>query len=86
MKGCDNMQDLEWRLRLEEREDGVVISTIKTPFLKWYDEYEIAISIDNFPWHVCFSCDNKKEVLLKHEEYAKMTKDEIIKIYNSCII
>ena len=80
------MQDLEWRLKLEEREDGVVISTIKTPFLKWYGDYEIAISVDGLPWHVCFGCETEEEVISKHEEYTEMAKDEITKIYNSCVI
>jgi hypothetical protein len=75
------MQDLEWRLKLEEREDGVVISTIEAPFMNWYGKYEIAISVDGSPWNVCFGSDYKEEIIKKHEEYAKMTKEELIKIY-----
>ena len=75
------MQDLEWILKLEEREDGVIISTIEAPFMNWHGKDEIAVSVGGSPWNGCCGSDYKEEIIKKHEEYAKMTKEELIKIY-----
>lgn len=72
--------NLPWRLAYLEREDNVVFSTIKAPCLAWYGEYETAISIDGNPWRVCKGYDSEEEALKGHEEFVKMTKEEILKL------
>lgn len=44
-----------------EREDGVIISTLKpTHFLAWYGNYETAVSIDRNDWRIVEGYENEQ--------------------------
>ena len=72
--------DLPWRIAYLEREDGIKISTIKVPYLKWHGEYETAISIDDSYWIIYRGYDSDEEAIKAHEELSKMTKEEILSL------
>ena len=65
------------RLR-EHRKDNVFISTVKVTFLKWFGEYETAVSIDNKPLRILEGYDTEEEAIKGHNKYKNMSKEELI--------
>ena len=74
------MQDIPNRLKLDKRNDGIVISTVKVICLAWYGDYETAISIDNANWRIYEGYNTEEEALEGHKKYMNMTKEEILKL------
>ena len=66
------------RVGLTEREDKVVISTVKPHFMAWYGEYETVISIDCEPRRIAKGYDTLEEAIKGHARFSSMTKEELI--------
>ena len=66
------------RVGLTEREDNVVISTVKPHFMAWYGEYETAISINGEPWRIAKGYDTLEEAIKGHARFSSMTKEELM--------
>ena len=72
------MEDVKGRIELTKRNDGVIISTIKPPFLKWYGEYETAIALSSGDiWRIAESYNALQEALDGHLKYSKMSRVEL---------
>lgn len=53
--------------------DNTVISTVQVPCMKWYGEYETAISLDNEDtWIIVEGYDNEYEALRGHRSYCNI--------------
>ena len=66
------------KIGLTEREDNVVISTVKPHFMAWYGEYETAISIDGEPWRIAEGYETLEEAIEGHDKFSKMSKEELM--------
>ena len=55
------------------REDGIIISTIRPPFLAWYGEYETTVTFDNQgTWHIAEVYGTLKAAREGHKKYVDM--------------
>ena len=63
-----------------EREDGVVVSTVRPRCLAWYGNFETAISIDGEAWNVVEGYETEKQALKGHEKYENMSKEELMNL------
>lgn len=73
----DDCYDLnKRRLKLSKREDGYIISTVKS-FDNWYGEYETAICYRTDNWRIAEGYKTEEEAIKGHEKYLKMTAKEI---------
>ena len=66
------------RVGLTEREDSVVISTVKPHFMAWYGEYETAISIDHEFWRIARGYNTLEEAIKGHARFSSMSKEELM--------
>ena len=66
------------RVGLTEREDNVVISTVKPHFMAWYGEYETAISIDHKFWKIARGYNTLEEAIKGHARFSSMSKEELM--------
>ena len=68
------------RLRLTKREDGYIISTVKS-YDNWYGTYETAIMLEGLDyWKITEGYSTEKEAIKGHEKYVAMSEEEINKI------
>ena len=68
------------RMRLTEREDGYIISTVKS-YDNWYGAYETAIALKGLDyWKIAEGYKTKEEAIKGHEKYVNMSADEIERI------
>ena len=61
-----------------ERKDGVVISTVRPPFMVWYGNYETAVSIDGNEWRILEGYTTAKQAIEGHNRYENMSKQELM--------
>ena len=74
------MKDIPNRIRLTKREDGYIISTVKS-YDNWYGAYETAICLEVFPiWRIVEGYSTEEEAIKGHTKYEAMTEEEINKI------
>lgn len=58
--------------------DGIIISTVKPPFMAWYGKYETAISFDNQEtWSIAEGYETFEKAVEGHDKYALMSKEEL---------
>lgn len=74
------MKDLPNRIRLTKREDGYIISTVKS-YDNWHGAYETAIMLEGLDyWNIAEGYGTEEEAIKGHEKYATMSEEEINKI------
>ena len=74
------MKKISNRMRLTEREDGYIISTVKS-YDNWYGAYETAIALKGLDyWKIAEGYKTKEEAIKGHEKYVNMSADEIERI------
>ena len=74
------MEKASNRIRLTEREDGYIISTVKS-YDNWYGAYETAIGLKDLEhWKIVEGYETKEEAIKGHEKYVAMSEEEINKI------
>ncbi len=61
-----------------EREDKVVISTVRPPFMAWYGNYETAVSIDGEDWRILEGYETPQQAIEGHSKYENMSKQELV--------
>ena len=68
------------RLRLTKREDGYIISTVKS-YDNCYGAYETAIMLEGLDyWKIAEGYSTEKEAIKGHEKYVAMSEEEINRI------
>ena len=68
------------RLRLTKREDGYIISTVKS-YDNWYGFYETAIMLEGLDyWKIAEGYKTEEEAIKGHEKYVAMSEEEICRI------
>ena len=68
------------KLRLTKREDGYIISTVKS-YDNWHGAYETAIALKGLDhWKIAEGYETKEEAIKGHEKYVNMSVDEIERI------
>lgn len=60
-----------------EREDGVIVSTVRLRCFAWYGNYETAVSIDKMPWKILEGYDTEEQAVKGHEKYENMSKEDL---------
>lgn len=74
------MKDLPNRIRLTKREDGYIISTVKS-YDNWHGAYETAIMLEGLDcWNIAEGYKTEEEAIKGHEKYIAMSEEEINKI------
>ena len=74
------MKKISNRIRLTKREDGYIISTVKS-YDNWYGTYETAIALKGlYHWKIAEGYETKEEAIKGHEKYVAMSEEEINKI------
>ena len=74
------MKKISNRVRLTKREDGYIISTVKS-YDNWYGTYETAIMLEGLDyWKIAEGYSTEKEAIKGHEKYVAMSEEEINKI------
>ena len=74
------MEKASNRIRLTKREDGYIISTVKS-YDNWYGAYETAIRLEGLDyWSIAEGYETKEEAIKGHEKYVNMSADEIGRI------
>ena len=74
------MEKASNRIRLTKREDGYIISTVKS-YDNWYGAYETAIMLKGLDyWNIVEGYETKEEAIKGHEEYVTMSEEEICRI------
>lgn len=68
------------RVRLTKREDGYIVSTVKS-YDNMYGAYETAIMLEEFGrWDVVEGYETKEEAIKGHEKYVAISEEEICRI------
>ena len=68
------------RIRLTKREDGYIISTVKS-YDNCYGTYETAIMLEGLDyWNIVEGYETEEEAIKGHAKYEAMTEEEINKI------
>ena len=74
------MEKASNRIRLTKREDGYIISTVKS-YDNWYGAYETAIMLEGLDyWSIAEGYKTEEEAIKEHEKYVNMSADEIGRI------
>ena len=74
------MEKASNRIRLTKREDGYIISTVKS-YDNWYGTYETAIMLEGLDyWKTAEGYKTKEEAIKGHEKYVAMSEEEINRI------
>ena len=74
------MEKASNRIRLTKREDGYIISTIKS-YDNWHGAYETAITLKGLDyWKIAEGYSTEKEAIKGHEKYVAMSEEEINRI------
>ena len=74
------MEKASNRMRLTKREDGYIISTVKS-YDNRYGAYETAIALKGLDyWNIAEGYKTEKEAIKGHEKYVAMSEEEINKI------
>ena len=74
------VKDIPNRIRLTKREDGYIISTVKSPDYR-YGAYETAIMLEGLDyWNIAEGYSTEEEAIKGHEKYVAMSEEEINKI------
>ena len=74
------MEKASNRIRLTKREDGYIISTVKS-YDNWYGFYETAIMLEGLDyWSIAEGYKTKEEAIKGHEKYVAMSEEEICRI------
>ena len=69
------------RIDLTKREDGFIVSTVKSTFMVWHGKYETAIMLEDLDcWRIAEGYETEEEARIGHEKYVNMSADEIEKI------
>ena len=69
------------RIDLTKREDGYIVSTVKSTFMAWYGKYETAIMLEgNLELRIAEGYETEEEARIGHEKYVNMSGDEIERI------
>ena len=63
-----------------EREDGVIVSTVRPRCFAWYGNFETAISIDGEAWNIAEGYETAKQAVKGHEKYENMSKEELMNL------
>ena len=70
-----------WQIKRDVLSEGVVLSTVRPVALAWFGEYETAISFDNQKsWEILKGYEVEEEAIKGHEEFKKMSIEELRKI------
>ena len=73
-------KDIPNRIRLTKREDGYIISTVKSYDYR-YGAYETAIMLEGLEcWNIAEGYSTEEEAIKGHEKYVAMSEEEINKI------
>ena len=68
------------RIRLTKREDGYIISTVKS-YDNWYGAYETAIGLKDLEhWKIVEGYETEEEAIKGHEKYVAISEKEINRI------
>ena len=74
------MEKASNRIRLTKREDGYIISTVKS-YDNWYGAYETAIALKGLDhWKIAEGYKTKEKAIKGHEKYVNMSVNEIERI------
>lgn len=74
------MKDIPNRIRLTKREDGYIISTVKSYDYR-YGAYGTAIMLEGlYCWNIAEGYSTEEEAIKGHEKYVAMSEEEINKI------
>ena len=74
------MEKISNRIRLTKREDGYIISTVKS-YDNWYGVYETAIMLEGLDyWNIAEGYGTEEEAIKGHEKYVVMSEEEICRI------
>ena len=74
------MKKISNRMRLTEREDGYIISTVKS-YDNRYGAYETTIGLKDLEyWKVVEGYETEEEAIKGHEKYIAMSEEEINRI------
>ena len=74
------MKKISNRIRLTKREDGYIISTVKS-YDNWYGAYETAIMLEGLDyWNIAEGYKTEEEAIKGHEKYVNMSTYEIERI------
>lgn len=74
------VKDIPNRIRLTKREDGYIISTVKS-YDNCYGTYETAIKLEGLDyWNIAEGYSTEEEAIKGHEKYVAMSEEEINKI------
>ena len=74
------MEKASNRIRLTKREDGYIISTVKS-YDNWYGAYETAIMLEGLDyWNIAEGYETKEEAIKGHKKYVAMSEEEICRI------
>ena len=68
------------RVRLTKREDGYIVSTVKS-YDNMYGAYETAIMLEGLDyWNIAEGYETEEEAIEGHEKYVAMSEKEINEI------
>ena len=74
------MEKASNRIRLTKREDGYIISPVKS-YDNWYGVYETAIRLEGLDyWNIAEGYETEEEAIKGHEKYVAMSEEEICRI------
>ena len=74
------MEKASNRIRLTKREDGYIISTVKS-YDNCYGAYETAIMLEGLDyWSIAEGYKTEEEAIKGHEKYVAMSEEEINRI------
>ena len=66
------------KIRRDILEDGVILSTVRPPFMAWFGTYETGITFDNQKtWVILEGYDTVVAAVQGHEKYKSMSIDEL---------
>ena len=58
--------------------EGVILSTVRPPFMAWFGKYETAITFDNQEsWQILKGYETEEDAIKWHEEFKSKSIDEI---------
>lgn len=75
------------KIRRNEIEEGVILSTVKPFAWAWYGKYETAVTFNNQEtWKVLKGYDTEEEAIKGHEEFLKKSVDELASLKDAQVI
>ena len=68
------------RIRVDKREDGIIVSTVEPVILAWYGRYETAIIFENEAIRICEGYKTLEEAIKGHIKYLNMSLEDIFEL------